>query len=280
MHTEALLSTSSLRRACMLGIVLSVAILTTNAEALPEPKVTITYSLETIDGGAYRQQISGTPLGAGDVDYVVDVVDSGDPMVNVLVDNPLVVIIEFTADSPGGNIVDGPVELTDTHFEREFVIDSAGLSLVHTTISTMLSRKGTGTLSGSTITWDNVVGVNAYQESVIGESTCTGFGCGFVTDPFPRDLDGIDDVPLPTFTVFTNTSFGDAFASDNGTPGDPSDDIDRPDADATVKDTWQGVEVVPEPSREILLLAGVLGLAGLSRLRERGGASTLFASCR
>jgi hypothetical protein len=264
----------------MLGIVLSVAILTTNAEALPEPKVTITYSLETIDGGAYRQQISGTPLGAGDVDYVVDSVDSGDPMVNVLVDNPLVVIIEFTADSPGGNIVDGPVELTDTHFEREFVIDSAGLSLVHTTISTMLSRKGTGTLSGSTITWDNVVGVNAYQESVIGESTCIGFGCGFVTDPFPRDLDGIDDVPLPTFTVFTNTSFGDAFASDNGTPGDPSDDIDRPDLDATVKDTWEGVEVVPEPSREILLLAGVLGLAGLSRLRERGGASALFASRR
>ncbi len=273
MHTEALLSTSSLRRACMLGIVLSVVILTTNAEALPEPKVTITYSLETIDGGAYRQQISGTPLGAGDVDYVVDSVDSGDPMVNVLVDNPLVVIIEFTADSPGGNIVDGPVELTDTHFEREFVIDSAGLSLVHTTISTMLSRKGTGTLSGSTITWDNVVGVNAYQESVIGESTCTGLGCGFVTDPFPRDLDGIFDVPLPTFTVFTISTFGDAFASDNGTPGDPSDDIDRPDADATVKDTWEGVEVVPEPSREILLLAGVFGLAGLSRLRERGGAS-------
>ena len=280
MHTEALLSTSSLRRACVLGIVLSVAILTTNAEALPEPKVTITYSLETIDGGAYWQKISGTPSGLGDVEYVVDVVDSGDPSVDVFVDNPLLVTIEFTADSPGGNIVDGPVELTDTHFEREFEINASGLSLVHTTISTMLSRKGTGTLSGSTITWDNVVGVNAYQESVIGESTCTGLGCGFVTDPFPRDLDGIDDVPLPTFTVFTNTSFGHAFASDNGTPGDPSDDIDRPDADATVKDTWQGVEVVPEPSREILLLAGVLGLAGLSRLRERGGASALFASCR
>ena len=280
MHTDALLSTSSLRRACVLGIVLSVAILTTNAEALPEPKVTITYSLETIDGGAYWQKISGTPSGLGDVEYVVDVVDSGDPSVDVFVDNPLLVTIEFTADSPGGNIVDGPVELTDTHFEREFEINASGLSLVHTTISTMLSRKGTGTLSGSTITWDNVVGVNAYQESVIGESTCTGLGCGFVTDPFPRDLDGIDDVPLPTFTVFTNTSFGDAFASDNGTPGDPSDDIDRPDADATVKDTWQGVEVVPEPSREILLLAGVLGLAGLSRLRERGGASALFASRR
>ncbi|MCH8889977.1 MAG: PEP-CTERM sorting domain-containing protein, partial [Myxococcales bacterium] len=39
-----------------------------------------------------------------------------------------------------------------------------------------------------------------------------------------------------------------------------------------------GVEVVPEPSGEILLLAGVLGLVGLRRLRERGGASALCAS--
>ena len=111
-----------------------------------------------------------------------------------------------------------------------------------------------------------------YQESVVGESTCSGFGCLFVTDPFPRDLTGTFDVPLPDFTVFTIDTFGDAFASDNGTPGDPSDDIVRPDADATVKDTWEGV-AVPEPSREILLLAGALGLAGLSRLRARGGAS-------
>ena len=263
----------------MLGIVLSVAILTTNAHALPEPKVTITYSLETIDGGAYSQDISGTPIsGAGDVSFVFDVVDSGDPSVDVLVDSPLFVTIEFTADSPGGNIVDGPVELTDTHFEREFELDPSGLAIVHTTISTNLWQKGTGDLLGDTITWKNTP--DPYQELVVGSSTCLGFGCIFVTDPFPRDLGGIDDVPLPTFTVFTNTTFGDAFASDGGTPGDPSDDIDRPDLDATVRDTWEGVEVVPEPSREILLLAGVLGLVGLGRLRERGGATALFAKRR
>jgi len=271
MHTRTLLSASSLRRACELGVVLSVVILTTDAEALPEPKVTITYSLETVDGGAYFQKISGTPAGLGDVDYVVDTEDSGDPGVTVLVDNPLVVTIEFTADAPGGNIVDGPVELTDTHFEREFEINASGLTLVHTTLSTVLLRKGTGNLSGSTITWENTVA--PYQESVIGGATCSGFGCGFVTDPFPRDLSGDYDVPLPTFTVFANDTFGDAFASDNGTPNDPSDDINRPDPDATVKDTWEGVEVVPEPSRETLLLAGALGLVGLGRLRERIRAS-------
>jgi hypothetical protein len=251
----------------MLGIFLSVAIIAPNAEALPEPKVTITYSLETIDDGAYWQKIAETPSGRGDVEYVVDVADSMDPNVTVFTDNPLSVTIEFTADSPGGNIVDGPVELTDTHFEREFEINASGLSLVHTTISTQLSRKGTGTLSGSTITWENTV---PYQESVVGESTCTGLGCSFVSDPFPRDLTGLNDVPLPAFTVFTINTFGDAFASDNGTPDDPSDDIERPDLDAVVTDTWEGV---PEPSREILLLAGALGLAGLSRLRKCEGAS-------
>jgi len=251
----------------MLGVVLSAAMFATNAHALPEPKVTVTYSLETNDGGAYRQKISDTLFGAGDADYVVDVVDSGDPSVTVFVDNPLLVTIEFTADSPGGNIVDGPVEITDTHFEREFEINS-GVTVVTTVLSTVLSRTGTGTLSGSTITWDNVVGVNAYQESVIGEGNCVGDLCGFV-GTWPRDLSGINDVILPTFTVLTLSTFGDAFVSDNGTPGDPSDDIDRPDPDATVKDTWEGVEVVPEPSREILLLAGALGLVGLNRLRER-----------
>ena len=70
--------------------------------------------------------------------------------------------------------------------------------------------------------------------------------------------------------MFTNDFFGDEFASDNGTPNNASDDIPRPDDDATVRETWYGV--VPEPSGEILLLAGVLGLAGLHRLRERGGA--------
>jgi hypothetical protein len=113
----------------------------------------------------------------------------------------------------------------------------------------------------------------------VGGSTCTGFGCTFVTDPFPRDLTGISDVPLPTFTLFTITTFGDAFASDGGTQGDPSDDIDRPDLDATVKDTWEGVSL-PEPSREILLLAGALGLVGLGRLRECGGVCALFANRR
>jgi hypothetical protein len=271
MHTDAVLSTSSLRRPFALGVVLAVALLATHAEALPEPKVTITYSLETVDGGAYRQKISDTPLGLGDANYVVDSVDSGDPNVNVIVDNPLRVTIEFTADSPGGNIVDGPVEITDTHFEREFEIDS-GVTLVNTVLSTVLSRTGTGMLSGSTITWDNVEGVNAYQETVVGEGNCFGGSFCSLAGEWPRDLSGINEVPLPTFTLFTIEIFGDSFVSDNGTPGDPSDDINRPDPDATVKDTWYGVEFVPEPSREILLLAGALGLAGLRRLRERGGA--------
>jgi hypothetical protein len=276
MNSEALLSTSSLRRACTLVIVLFVAILATNAEALPEPKVTVTYSLEALDGGAYYQIIADTPLNAGDASYVCDVADSMDPTVTVLVDNPLLVTMEFTADSPGGNIVDGPVELVDTHFEREFVINS-GFTVVTTVLSTVLSRTGTGALSGSTITWDNEVGVNAYQETVIGEGNCEGSFCS-LAGPWPRDLSGINDVILPTFTVFTDSTFGDSFASDNGTPLDRTDDIDRPDPDATVTDLWDGVEIVPEPSSEILLLAGALGLVGLSRLRERGGAFALVAN--
>jgi hypothetical protein len=250
----------------MLSIALPVAMLATSAMALPEPKVTITYSLETADGGGYFQKISDTPDGIGDVDFVFNKVDSGDPKVDVIVDSPLHVIIEFTADAPGGNIVDGPVELVHAYFEREWEI-SAPLTLVNTDIDVWLARKGTGDLLGSTITWHNDV---PYQESASGEATCSGLGCLFASPPFPRDLSVTNnDVPLPTFTVLTDTIFGDSFASDNGTPGDPSDDIDRPDAQATVKDTWVGVEV-PEPSREILLLAGVLGLVGLGRLRERG----------
>ncbi len=260
----------------MLSIALTVVMLATSAVALPEPKVTITYSLETIDGGAYFQKISDTPSGLGDADFVFDVVNSGDPNVSVQVASPLFVTLEFTADVPGGNIVDGPVELVDTQFERQFKIDS-GLSLVTTIISTVLSRKGTGTLSGSTISWENVVA--PYQESVIGGATCSGFGCAFVQDPFPRDLSGTFDVPLPTFSVLTDTVFGDSFVSDNGTPGDPSDDINRPDADATVKDTWEAIEV-PEPNGEILLFAGAVGLVGLGRLRERGDAAALYASPR
>ncbi len=99
---------------------------------------------------------------------------------------------------------------------------------------------------------------------------------------WPEDLGATDRaVVLPDFTLFTNNVFGDEFASDNGTPNDPSDDIERPDradpdSDTEVRDTWYGV--VPEPSGEILLLAGVLGLAGLYRLRERGGAFALCAS--
>jgi len=282
MNSKVFFSTSSLRRACTLGIVLSVAILTTNAEALAQSKVTVIYSLETLDGGAYSQKISDTPLsGAGDVDYVYDVVNSGDANVNVLVASPLLVTILFTADSPGGNIIDGRVELADTEFEREFTLDPSGVAFVHTTISTDLSRRAIGTLSGSTITWENGEPGKAppYQESVVGDSTCSGFGCAFVTDPFPRDLTAINDVPLPTFTLFTDTTFRDAFASDDGTPGDSLDDIVRFDIDATVRDTWEGVSL-PEPSREILLLAGALGLVGLGRLRERGGVSALFANRR
>ncbi len=279
MHTEALFSTSSLRRACMLGIVLSVAILATNAEALPEPKVTITYSLKTVDGGAYWQKISGTPGGFGDAEFVFDTDDSmnqNSPVteVNVTRATPLEVTIEYTADSPGGNIVDGPVELTETEFERDFILTTS-FTVVTTLIDTVLSQIGTGTLSGSTITWD----FGVYKETVQGTSDCDGGGCSLGEPPggWPRDLDVTDAVvDLPTFTLFTNTVFGDEFASDNGTPNDPSDDILRPDANAEVRDTWYGV--VPEPSGEILLLAGVLGLAGLCRLRERGGASALCAS--
>ncbi len=283
MHTEALFSMNSLRRACTLGILLSVAILATSAEALPEPKVTITYSLKTSDGGAYWQKISGTPIGIGDVEFVYDTVSSGDPKINVTRANPLVVTIEYTADSPGGNIVDGPVELTQTDFGRDFIL-TTDFTVVTTLIDTSLWQIGTGTLSGSTITWDNVTA--PYEEVVVGSSDCVGDFCS-IAGPWPKDLSTVDPdtgdpvgraVVLPTFTLFTDTVFADKFASDNGTPGDPSDDIDRPDPIAMVKDTWEGAEVVPEPSGEILLIAGVLGLAGLSRLRERGGASALIAS--
>jgi hypothetical protein len=242
--------------------------LATNAAALPEPKVTITYSLKTEDGGAYWQDISGTPFGIGDVEFVFDTDDSLDSKVNVTRADPLTVTIEYTADSPGGNIVDGPVELTQTDFWRDFIL-TTGLTEVSTFIDTTLSQKGTGELVGSTITWDNVVA--PYEEDVLGSSHCTGDGCGLGAPPggWPRDLDAVDrPVVLPTFTVYTNNFFGDEFASDNGTPNDPSDDIHRPDPSAEVRETW-----VPEPSGEILLLAGVLGLAGLHRLRERGGAS-------
>jgi hypothetical protein len=250
----------------MLVIVLSAVIFTTNAEALPDPKVTITYSLRVDDGGTYRQKITETPFDLGNADYVFDTVSSGDPNVTVFVASPLEVTIEYTADAPGGNIVDGPVELTHTHFEREFEIDAT--VTVTTVLSTMLSRVATGTLSGSTITWDN--GVNAYQEDVVGFADCEPVGilCD-LGGTWPRDLTDINEVPLPDFTISPS---GDAFVSDNGTPGDPSDDINRPGDNATVKDTWEGMEFVPEPSREILLLAGALGLVGLRRLRECGGA--------
>ena len=282
MHMEALFSTNSLRRACMLGILLSVAILASNAEALPEPKVTITYSLKTSDAGAYWQKISGTPLGLGDVEFVFDTAASLDPKVNVIRATPLVVTIEYTADSPGGNIVDGPVELTQTDFGRDFILTTTigeSDAVVTTLIDTVLSQIGTGTLSGSTITWDN--GMAPYEETVVGSSDCVGDLCSLSPPAggWPQSLNATDrPVVLPDFTVFMNSVFGDEFASDNGTPGDPSDDIDRPDERPAVmvKDTWYGV--VPEPSGEILLLAGVLGLAGLCRLRERGGATAVCAS--
>jgi hypothetical protein len=294
MNSEALLSKNSLRRACTLSTVLCVAMLATRAMALPEPKVAILYSLEVPDGGAYHQLITATPFGAGDADFVFNVADSGDPKVDVLQDSPLLVILEFTADAPGGNIVDGPVELVHTEFEREWVITSS-LTVVHTTVSTVLSRKGTGTLSGSTITWDN--GVAPYRESVEGVATCTPeFWCGFSSAPWPQDQSGTFDVPLPDFTVLTDTVFGDSFISDNGTPGDGTlgtpadraDDIDRPDPnappppdppDAIVKDTWIAIEL-PEPGSEILLVAGALVLGGLRRLRERRGAVAPLAKRR
>lgn len=272
MKKQAPLSMQSIIRSCGRAVALSITLSATAALALPEPKLTVEYSLEVEDGGGYFQEISNTPSGLGDVDFVMDTMDSLDPNVTVLTDSPLIVVIEYTADAPGGNIVDGPVELVDTWFERRFQVDASGLTLVDTTISTMLERIATGTLTGSTIVWDN--SPLPYQENVIGEATCTGIGCGFVSDPFPRDLDGIDDVPLPNFTLMNSGFFlGDSFASDNGTPGDNSDDIDRPDADATVKDTW-----VPEPSGGILLATGVLGLAGIGRHRRRGPATARTVS--
>ena len=303
MNSEALLSTSSLRRACVLVIVLSVAIFTTNAEALPEPKVTFIYSMVPIPTpvptpappgpviGAYHQDISGTILGAGDAHFKFVVGDSGDAGVDVQVAAPLEVWIEFTANAPGGNIVDGPVELTHTHFERKFVITSA-FSIVTTELSTILSEKATGDLVGTTITWDNVSGggMSLYQEEVTGRVDCVTLlfdACNLAEAEFPIIWNqNLQDVPLPLFTLGTNTTFGDVIFSDNGTPGlpdgpapPPLDDIFRDDPDATVWDTWHAVSL-PEPSGEILLLAGVLGLAGLHRLRERGGAPALFASRR
>jgi hypothetical protein len=259
--------------------------MTTRAEALPEPKVAITYSLRVPDGGSYRQQISETLLGLGDVDFLCAVSEEdppeqpgpdGDDNVVVVEDDPLLVTLEFTTDEITGDIIDGLVEITDTHFEREFDI-SSGFTDVNTVLKTLLSRVGTGMLSGTTITWDNVEGVNAYQELVVGTALCVGTFCPFSE----MDLGGTNEVPLPDFTVGTISIFADTFVSDNGTPSDITDDILRQDDDdALVYDTWTGVEFVPEPSRDVLLLAGVLGLAGLTRLRERGGVSALFENRR
>jgi hypothetical protein len=260
----------------MLGILLTVTVLATSAQALDDPKVTITYSLETPDG-AYRQKISGTFGGAGDVDYVVNTAGSGDPMVTVAVDSPLFVTMEFTADA-GGNIIDGPVELTDTDFDRKFSINSGPITAT-TVIKTDLSRTATGSLSGSTITWDNVASVNVYQEDVVGDVTCSGdpFVCGI--SGLPKSLNGTNEVPLPTFTISTTVDVADGFVSDGGTPGTPADDIDRFDPAATVKDTWYGVETsrvvannVPAIS-EIYLLVGTLGLVGFGYLRKRNSIS-------
>jgi hypothetical protein len=256
----------------MLSIASCLAMLATSAMALAQSEVSILYSLETADGGGYHQNVSGTLFGLGNVDFVFDVASPNDPKVTVLGASPLEVIIKFTADSEG-NILDGPVELVHAYFDREWeVIDGFNITTVHNDILVWLSRKGTGILSGSTITWDNTVA--PYQESAIGGATCTRGSCGFSY----RDLSVTNnDVILPDFTLV-----GDSFISDNGTPGDGTpgtkapggdrdDDIDRtldPD-EAVVIDTWIGYEV-PEPSREILLLAGALALVGLGRLRERG----------
>ena len=277
----------------MLSIASCVAMLATSAMALPQPKVSILYSLETADGGGYYQEVTGTTLGLGNVDFVFDVANSGDAQVDVVVASPLFVIIEFTADAPGGNIVEGPVEFVHAYFDRQWeIVDGFGLTTVDNDILVWLSRKATGTLSipdpplVPTITWDNEQneseGKFLYQESAIGGATCTGSLC---PGDFPRDLSVTNNpVPLPDFTVLTGTVFGDSFISDDGTPGDgtlgtPSpgdraDDIDRTldPGEAIVKDTWIGHEV-PEPSREILLLAGALALVALARLRERGDRS-------
>jgi uncharacterized cupin superfamily protein len=276
MHTKALLSKRLLRRVCTLSIVLFAAMFATNAKALGDPKVTITYSLKTADGGAYWQKVSATPLGAGDAEFVYDTDDSmnqNSPAteVNVTRADPLEVTIEYTADE-FGNIADGPVELTQTDFGRTFIL-TAGTTVVTTVIDTVLTQIGTGTLSGSTITWD----FPSYEETVVSGSDCVGDLC-FFAGPWPKILDATDrPVDLPTFTLSTQPSGLREFVSDNGTPLVPDDDIPRPDDSATVVDTWYAV---PEPSGEVLLLSGVVGLMCLARLRERGGVSTLFANHR
>jgi len=275
----------------MLGIVLFLAIPTTRAEALGDPKVAITYSLKTADClappdddrcGAYWQNIDA-PISAGDVEFVFEIGQIAEPKVNVTRATPLTVTIEYTTDMDGV-IIDGPVELTQTDFGRDFIITTEFFeaeAVVTTLIDTELSQIGTGTLSGSTITWDNLVA--PYKETVSGSSDCVGDLCAAAmpTGGWPQDLGATNRaVVLPEFTVFTNAVFADEFASDNGTEFNRLDDIDRPDDQATVTDSWYGVEVVPEPSGEILLLSGVLGLAGLHRLRERGGVSALFVNRR
>jgi len=61
-----------IRHVSMMAITMSVA---GSAWALAGPKVAVTYSMEERDGGRFVQQVTGTPLGAGDAVHVISIDD-------------------------------------------------------------------------------------------------------------------------------------------------------------------------------------------------------------
>lgn len=257
------------------------------ASALPEPKVTITYSAVVADGGEYWFELTATPLATFDhrarlcagCDMYTGTVD--DLVVNAP-DDELHFVIEYTSDAMG-NILDGPVELVDAYFYQNYAVEGSnilGSAVIGTDLAIGLAENGTGSLSGSTITWDT----DSYWAYTLGEVDCTGGLCA-LAGPWPvvADPDAIpsndpdDDNPtpvdLPTFTVFSNVDEADFVVSDNGTPGDFTDDLVAvdPGGSGTAYNTWYGQEVdrVPEPGSLVLLGSGVLGLMVISRRTRR-----------
>ena len=264
----------------------SILLLPAAASAQPNYYMYITYSAAVADGGAYWFELTGTPLATfdhrgrvcagcemwtGPVNYVTVYAP----------DDQLYFEIRYTSDS-AGNILDGPVELEDSYFYQKYDVSGTngfGTGIINTDLVVGLAQKGTGTLSGSTITWDT----DSYWIYSLGQVDCTpGFPdlCVYagpwpvVADP---DADPNDDNPqalnLPTFTVSSNVDQADYVASDNGTPGDTTDDIVAvdPGGAGTAYNTWYGQEIdrVPEPASAILLGSGILGLMALSRRQRR-----------